>query len=67
MREKVLVWKSLHEGVPHRFACQVTVVELEDCNHAGFVPTPGASLKLPATYQWYGSTQQLVKWLPELL
>lgn len=44
----------------------MTIIELEDCNHADFVPTPGLSLKLPETYQWYGSRQQLLKWLPEL-
>lgn len=47
-------------------ATEVTVVELEDCNHAGFVPTPGLSLQLPKTYEWYGSERQLAKWLPEL-
>jgi hypothetical protein len=44
----------------------VIIIELEDCNHADFVPTPGLSLKLPETYEWYGSSKQLLKWLPEL-
>jgi hypothetical protein len=47
-------------------ATEVVVVELEGCNHAGFVPTPGLSLQLPKTYEWYGSAKQLTKWLPEL-
>lgn len=29
-------------------------VMLDDCNHAGFVPLPGPSLRLPASYKWYG-------------
>eukprot|EP00930_Biecheleria_cincta_P035579 TRINITY_DN24465_c0_g1_i1.p1 TRINITY_DN24465_c0_g1~~TRINITY_DN24465_c0_g1_i1.p1 ORF type:complete len:331 (-),score=51.74 TRINITY_DN24465_c0_g1_i1:296-1288(-) len=35
---------------------------LEDCNHADFVPTPGRSLKLPATYKWYGSPEFIDRW-----
>jgi len=38
-------------------------VVLEDCNHAGFVPTPGPSLMLPKTYLWYGSEQLIDEWL----
>lgn len=29
-------------------------VTLDDCNHAGFVPLPGPSLRLPPAYKWYG-------------
>lgn len=45
---------------------EVVVAELEGCNHAGFVPTPGASLLLPETYEWYGSPAMLSQWLPLL-
>eukprot|EP00613_Pedinella_sp_CCMP2098_P069632 CAMPEP_0171907830 /NCGR_PEP_ID=MMETSP0993-20121228/7310_1 /TAXON_ID=483369 /ORGANISM="non described non described, Strain CCMP2098" /LENGTH=353 /DNA_ID=CAMNT_0012540207 /DNA_START=70 /DNA_END=1131 /DNA_ORIENTATION=- len=45
---------------------EVVVLELEGCNHAGFVPTPGASLLLPDTYEWYGSPSMLPQWLPFL-
>ena len=33
---------------------EVSAVELEGCNHAGFIPTPGPSLRLPVTYEWCG-------------
>jgi hypothetical protein len=37
---------------------------LAGCHHAGFVPGPGASLRLPASYAWYGSPDLLDAWLP---
>jgi len=38
-------------------------VELEDCNHAAFVPTAGKSLLLPDTYKWYGSAGLIDEWV----
>mmetsp|Transcript_13908 Transcript_13908/g.27474 ORF Transcript_13908/g.27474 Transcript_13908/m.27474 type:complete len:349 (-) Transcript_13908:29-1075(-) len=38
-------------------------VVLEDCNHAGFVPTPGPSLMLPKSYLWYGSEELIDQWI----
>lgn len=35
---------------------------LPECHHAGFVPTPGASLRLPDTYRWYGSADVVDEW-----
>ena len=49
------------------FSSTLQVIELAECNHAGFVPTPGASLQLPEAYEWYGSARQLPKWLPSLI
>jgi len=43
------------------------VVELPDCNHAGFVPSPTDSLILPETYKWYGSKDMVPLWAPKLL
>jgi len=41
--------------------CQSVV--LDDCNHADFVPMLGESLRLPKTYQWYGSDGFIEKWI----
>lgn len=38
-------------------------VVLDDCNHADFVPTPGESIRLPKSYQWYGSEGFLDAWV----
>lgn len=38
-------------------------VVLDDCNHADFVPTPGESIRLPKSYQWYGSDGFLDAWV----
>jgi len=38
-------------------------VVLQDCNHAGFVPTPGPSLMLPKSYLWYGSEELIDEWI----
>jgi len=43
------------------------IVELPDCNHAGFVPSPGDSVVLPETYLWYGSKEMVPLWAPKLL
>ena len=42
------------------------LVEVGGCHHAGFVPTPGASLRLPAGYAWYDTAAMLDAWLHAL-
>ena len=41
-------------------------IEIEDCNHAAFVPTLGPSLRLPDTYKWYGSPDLIDAWVKHL-
>eukprot|EP00746_Dinoflagellata_sp_MGD_P010188 gnl/MRDRNA2_/MRDRNA2_120950_c0_seq1.p1 gnl/MRDRNA2_/MRDRNA2_120950_c0~~gnl/MRDRNA2_/MRDRNA2_120950_c0_seq1.p1 ORF type:complete len:303 (-),score=47.22 gnl/MRDRNA2_/MRDRNA2_120950_c0_seq1:39-866(-) len=38
------------------------VCEIEDCNHAGFIPTPGVSIVLPESYKWYGTPECVQEW-----
>ncbi|EKX51792.1 hypothetical protein GUITHDRAFT_102401 [Guillardia theta CCMP2712] len=38
-------------------------VIIENCNHAAFVPTPGKSLRLPETYEWYGTESAVDQWI----
>jgi hypothetical protein len=43
--------------------CRRTLVA--GCHHAGFVPGPGPSVRLPASYEWYGSPGLVDTWLPD--
>lgn len=43
------------------------ILELDGCNHAGFVPSFGSSIILPDTYKWYGSREMVDLWAPKLL
>ena len=37
-----------------------------DCHHADFVPTAGASIRLPETYPWFGSPGVVDQWADAL-
>jgi len=41
-------------------------VIIDNCNHAAFVPTPGKSLRLPETYEWYGTESAVDQWIQYL-